>query len=64
MNYKIDADIVKSLQKAQKNEITEYHIYSKLSSLIKNEHNSKVLQQIAQDELCHHNELKKLLKRI
>jgi VIT1/CCC1 family predicted Fe2+/Mn2+ transporter len=59
LNYKIDADIVKSLQKAQKNEITEYHIYSKLSSLIKNEHNSKVLQQIAQDELCHHNELKK-----
>jgi len=49
---------MKSLQKAQKNEITEYHIYLKLSSFIKNEHNSKILQQVAQDELRHHNELK------
>ena len=59
MNYKIDADTMKSLQKAQKNEITEHHIYLKLSSLIKNEHNSKILQQIARDELRHHDELKK-----
>jgi len=59
LNYKIDADTIESLKKAQKNEITEYHIYSKLSSFIKNEHNSKVLKQIAQDELSHHNELKK-----
>ena len=59
MNYKIDADTMKSLQKAQKNEITEYHIYSKLSSFIKNEQNSKILKRIAQDELCHHNKLKK-----
>jgi VIT1/CCC1 family predicted Fe2+/Mn2+ transporter len=59
LNYKIDADTMKSLQKAQKNEITEHHIYLKLSSLIKNEHNSKILQQIARDELRHHDELKK-----
>ncbi|NLU27297.1 MAG: rubrerythrin family protein [Hungateiclostridium thermocellum] len=59
MNYKIDADTIESLKKAQKNEITEYPIYSKLSSFIKTEHNSKVLKQIAQDELSHHNELKK-----
>jgi VIT1/CCC1 family predicted Fe2+/Mn2+ transporter len=58
MNYKIDADTMKSLQKAQKNEITEHHIYLKLSSFIKNEHNSKILQQIARDELRHHDELK------
>jgi VIT1/CCC1 family predicted Fe2+/Mn2+ transporter len=49
---------MKSLQKAQKNEITEHHIYLKLSSFIKNEHNSKILQQIARDELRHHDELK------
>ena len=59
MSYKIDADTMKSLQKAQKNEITEYHIYSKLSSFIKNKQNSNILQQIAQDELRHHNRLKK-----
>jgi len=59
LDYRIDADTMKSLQKAQKNEITEYHIYLKLSSFIKNKHNSKILQQIARDELRHHNELKK-----
>jgi len=48
-----------ALQKAQKNEITEYHIYLKLSSYIKNEHNSKILQQIARDERHHHDGLKK-----
>jgi len=49
---------MKSLLKAQKNEITEYHIYSKLSSYVKDEHNSKVLKQIAQDEFSHHEKLK------
>jgi len=49
---------MKALQKAQKNEITEYHIYLKLSSSIKDEHNSKILKQIARDELRHHDELK------
>jgi VIT1/CCC1 family predicted Fe2+/Mn2+ transporter len=48
---------LKSLKKAQKNEITEYHIYTKLSSLIKDEHNSSILRQIARDELRHHDEL-------
>ncbi|MGI6668893.1 MAG: VIT1/CCC1 transporter family protein [Acetivibrionales bacterium] len=58
MSYIIDADTMKALQKAQKNEITEYHIYMKLSSYIKNEHNSKILRRIARDELRHHDELK------
>jgi len=57
-NYKIDAVSMQSLQKAQKNEMTEYHIYLRLSSLIKDEHNSKILQQIARDELRHHDRLK------
>ena len=49
----IDAGTMKALHKAQQNEITEYHIYLRLSSYMKkkNEHNSKVLQQIARDEL-------------
>jgi len=58
LSYRIDADTMKFLQKAQKNEITEYHIYSKISSFIKDEHNRKILQQIARDELRHHDELK------
>lgn len=50
---------MKSLQKAQRNEITEHLIYLKLSSLKKNRQNSEVLKQIAQDELLHHNALKR-----
>lgn len=50
---------MKSLQKAQRNEITEHHIYLKLSSYIKNEHNSKILYQIAMDERRHYDDLKK-----
>lgn len=57
MDHSIDAATMKALHKAQKNEITEYHIYSKLSSLIKNKHNSRVLKQIAGDERRHHDEL-------
>jgi len=59
MDYSIDAGTMRSLKEAQKNEITEYHIYMKLSSLVKNEHNSNVLRQIGQDELKHHGVLKK-----
>ncbi len=58
VSHMLQADTLKFLQKAQKNEITEYHIYSKLSSYIKNEHNSKILGQIARDELRHHDKLK------
>ena len=47
------------LWKAQENEITEHHIYSRLASYIKDEHNSQVLKQIAEDELKHHNALKR-----
>jgi VIT1/CCC1 family predicted Fe2+/Mn2+ transporter len=40
---------------AQKNEITEYHIYKRLSEAVKDPHNKKVLQQISHDELTHYN---------
>mgnify|MGYP000556971049 FL=1 len=58
MNYNINADTMKSLQKAQRNEITEHHIYLKLSSYIKDEHNSKILKQIAREEHQHYDTLK------
>jgi len=59
MSYAIDADTMKFLKKAQKNEITEHHIYLKLSSLKKNRQNSEILRQIARDELQHHNALRR-----
>lgn len=39
---------------AQKNEITEYHIYTKLSASIKDQHNKEVLAEIADEELAHY----------
>lgn len=59
MDYLINADTLKSLSKAQKNEITEYRIYLKIASSTKDEQNKIILKQIARDELRHHEELKK-----
>ncbi len=39
---------------AQKNEITEHFIYSKLAQVIKDEHNRQVLNKIANDEKAHY----------
>jgi len=59
MDYLINADTLKSLRKAQKNEITEYQIYLKIASSTKDEQNKIILKQIARDELRHHDELKR-----
>jgi vacuolar iron transporter family protein len=40
----------------QRDEITEYHIYSRLAKKINSLENAKILDQIAQDELRHYNE--------
>jgi VIT1/CCC1 family predicted Fe2+/Mn2+ transporter len=47
------------LLKAQRNEITEYHIYMRIAASLPREHNRSVLEQIAADELRHYNEWKK-----
>ncbi len=41
--------------KAQRAEITEYHIYKRLAQKIKRESNKKILSEIADDELRHYN---------
>jgi VIT1/CCC1 family predicted Fe2+/Mn2+ transporter len=51
---KLDESTQKSLLIAQKNEITEYHLYSKLADSIKNRENSRILEQIAEDEREHY----------
>jgi len=51
----IDRDTLKKILTSQKNEITEYHLYSGLSKSIRDPNNSKILQQIAEDELEHYN---------
>lgn len=50
----VDKIAINTLINAQKNEITEYHIYSKLSKVTKDPKNSEVLKNIAIDELKHY----------
>ena len=45
---------IKQVKQFQRNEITEYHIYSKLSKQIKDEKNAQTLQRIGDDELRHY----------
>jgi VIT1/CCC1 family predicted Fe2+/Mn2+ transporter len=49
-----DRELQGQLRTAQRNEITEYHIYSKLAKVIPNKQNSGVLERIGQDERRHH----------
>jgi len=51
--------VKKEILISQKNEITEYFIYKKLSKFQKNEENRKILLDISKDELKHYNYLKK-----
>ena len=45
--------VLRDVLKAQRNEITEYHIYSRLAKKIKDPNNSATLQRIADDEKRH-----------
>jgi VIT1/CCC1 family predicted Fe2+/Mn2+ transporter len=49
----IPESIIKQLIKAQRSELTEYKIYTKLAESVKDEHNSNVLRKIARDEKMH-----------
>jgi VIT1/CCC1 family predicted Fe2+/Mn2+ transporter len=44
----------KQIIEAQRNEVTEYHIYKRLARKTKNEKNKQVLNSIADDELRHY----------
>ena len=59
----LSTDLKKVVLTAQKNEITEHIIYEKLAAIIKDEHNSKLLAQISQDELRHHDFWRKLTNK-
>lgn len=49
-----DADIKEKLLTFQRNEITEYHIYSRLAQSVKSPENQAILGKIAADELKHY----------
>lgn len=56
----IDADLRKKLLFVQKNEITEFYVYSYLARVMKDKNNSEILLKIAHDELAHYNYWKKI----
>ncbi len=58
----ISEDIRKKILLFQETEITEYHIYKRLSKRIKSEENAKILNAIAEDELRHYNGWKEYTK--
>ena len=51
----INPQLRKTILSAQRNEITEYHIYSQLGKKVKDKYNREILLKIAKDELRHHN---------
>lgn len=54
MHNLTNADIL-LIKNFQKNEITEYYIYKKLSKKIKDKSNSEILNNIAEEEFIHYN---------
>jgi VIT1/CCC1 family predicted Fe2+/Mn2+ transporter len=56
-------EIIKILCKMQKNEITEFNIYNKIASTLKdNDPNKKILTRIAEDEKNHNSKIYELTK--
>jgi VIT1/CCC1 family predicted Fe2+/Mn2+ transporter len=55
----LSRDLQKLLLTSQKNEITEHHIYQRLAKSHKDESNSRILEEIAADELAHYHFWKK-----
>ena len=53
-------DFLNDVLEAQRNEITEFFVYSKLAKLTKNDKNAKVLDSIARDEKKHYGILKSI----
>jgi VIT1/CCC1 family predicted Fe2+/Mn2+ transporter len=62
MKIKLDEQLRQQLTLFQRNEITEYHIYTKLAGIVSPE-NSQVLEQIAADELRHYQEWSKYTQK-
>ena len=50
----MNKSLKKAMLTAQRNEITEYHIYSRLAAMIRDSTNAEVLRRIAKDELRHY----------
>ncbi len=59
----IDQKTLEQLLTSQKNEITEYHIYTRLTSIEKESKNRNILKAIGNDELRHYRQWKTYSKK-
>jgi len=59
----MDEPTLFSISDAQRNEITEHIIYSKLAEKIEDKNNKKILKQISDDELTHYKFWKSITKK-
>jgi vacuolar iron transporter family protein len=59
MDPSISPAQIKALKVFQQNEITEYHIYSRLAGKIKDKNNAAILERIAKEEKAHYEAWKK-----
>ena len=55
----MSSEEIKQLKTFQVNEITEYHIYNRLSRIQKNAHNRQILSELAEEEMNHYRLLEK-----
>lgn len=55
----ISASLRQRLLDAQRNEITEYHIYQRIAARLRQPENRQIIEQIAKDEMRHYEGLKK-----
>lgn len=51
----MEKELEEQLLVAQKNEITEHHVYRRLAKVVRDSHNSEILTRIANEELVHYN---------
>lgn len=54
MNKTLSAEQIEMLKKFQRSEISEYHIYTRLSKVTKNPENAKILERIGIEEKNHY----------
>lgn len=59
----MNASIRRKIETAQRNEITEHHIYSRLGGLESDERNRAVLRAIAKEEAAHYELFRSITKR-
>jgi vacuolar iron transporter family protein len=59
----LDAQLKEQVLLAQKNEITEFHVYHKLARVINKEKQSEILEKISQEELAHYKFFKNITQQ-